>query len=744
MQLILKSLIQSDFGGGSHGNFEAVVATTDSGGPLELWHWFRDNSDAALPWKRGQRITEAAAAAGSIIQSDFGSGDHGNFEVVVPLFAVDGTMELWHFFHDNSDVSKPWQQAQRIATGVAGAGCIIQSDFGSGDHGNFEVVVPVVGTGGSIDLWHYWHDNSDVNKPWQQGQRVAANVDGPATIIQSDFDAGGHGNFEVVVPLITSAGARELWHFWHDNSDVNKPWEQGQRVAPQADGSGVIIQSNFGAGNHGNFEVVVPVGGSLVHYWHDNSDVTNPWQRGQNITDVGRGWACIIQSDYVSDGHRNFEVLVPECSTSLIHYWHPNRDVNLPWLRGGVVIGEPYPARVTGAVKVAQLTGEYDRQGWNGQGTPSFAPNRTESRFGIRGTDLGVSFEHAGQLYLLFGDTWRVNQTPDETNLDAIAFTNDADPTGGLDLTFNTSWPFVPGIDQRGFNVPVDGTSANGSMYVFFTTDSYKPVPAVDNTVLMGRSVLGRSDDGGYNFANLGDLSRKKFINVSVEQQSLDADAARMLGLPLGTPVLWIFGTGRYRASAVYLAVLPLSGLDQLQGLRYWTGNDHFSASEDDAVALLCEGDVGELSVRWQPLLQRWLLLFNSGNPRGILMHSAAEPWGPWSEESVMIFDATAPLAAGPCDKFGYGKFMHVSYAVAQCDHVQDDMFPPYAFRDDDWGGEYGPYQITRYTRAVPNETVEIWFTMSTWNPYQSMLMKAFIPNDYVAHMRRGRGTSLE
>jgi hypothetical protein len=34
MQLILKSLIQSDFRGSSHGNFEAVVVASDSGGPL--------------------------------------------------------------------------------------------------------------------------------------------------------------------------------------------------------------------------------------------------------------------------------------------------------------------------------------------------------------------------------------------------------------------------------------------------------------------------------------------------------------------------------------------------------------------------------------------------------------------------------------------------------------------------------------------------------------------------------------
>src|SRR5947209_5862712 len=90
MPKILKSLIQSDFGG-PHRNFEAVVLEGD-----RLVHWWRDNADPALPWRRGQVIVQGAMAAGGIIQSDFRSGDHGNFEVVVPLLATDGSRELWH------------------------------------------------------------------------------------------------------------------------------------------------------------------------------------------------------------------------------------------------------------------------------------------------------------------------------------------------------------------------------------------------------------------------------------------------------------------------------------------------------------------------------------------------------------------------------------------------------------------------------------------------------------------------
>jgi hypothetical protein len=178
-------------------------------------------------------------------------------------------------------------------------------------------------------------------------------------------------------------------------------------------------------------------------------------------------------------------------------------------------------------------------------------------------------------------------------------------------------------------------------------------------------------------------------------------------------------------------ASAPLAGLETLQGIQYYAGGNMWSGDENDAVALLCEGDVGELSARWNSFLGRWLLLFNSGNPRGILMHSAPGPWGPWSADPVMIFDPTPAPGASPCSGAGYGRFMHVDYQLAHCDHVQDNMFPPFAFRDNEWGGEYGPYQITRYAGTF-DEIPQIWFTMSTWNPYQSMLMKTLIPKTFV------------
>jgi hypothetical protein len=288
---------------------------------------------------------------------------------------------------------------------VVGPASIIQSDFRSSAHGNFEVVVPIVGTLGQVELHHYWHDNSDVSLPWRRGQLIndpAHDVLGAACLIQSDFKSGKHGNFEVVAWVRLPSGQIVLQHYWHDNSDVNLPWRSGQVIIAGAKGPGVVIQSSFRSGDHGNFEVVVPVDGRggrtyLRHVWHDNSDVNLPWSLGQIITEVVStgGTGCLIESDYRSADHGNFELLVDECR-SLSGYWHANWDVSLPWLRNAWVIGELPWREIRDTVRICQLTGEFDRTGWNGTGQPPIAFNKTESQFGIRGTDLGASFRASG------------------------------------------------------------------------------------------------------------------------------------------------------------------------------------------------------------------------------------------------------------------------------------------------------------------------------------------------------------
>jgi hypothetical protein len=328
------------------------------------------------------------------------------------------------------------------------------------------------------------------------------------SLIQSDYGRSRHGNFEATIVHGT-----ELWHWFRDNSRNDfGPWTRGPRITGDQDnaaGPGCIIQSDFGARPHRNFEVIVPLhlndgAIELRHLFHDNRDVRLPWARAQFVTQPCADLGGIIQSGFDSPTDGHFEVLVEENRGAMVHYWHPNLHVEESWVRTDCSnTVEPHPRLTTRAQKIVQLTGEFDREGWNGTGTPKFAFNRTESRFGIIGTDLGASFAHRDRLYFVFGDTWRVGHSVPNDDLDSIAFCADKTADAGLRLTFLSRPPVVAGIAQDGFNVPLDGVSFNGSMYIFFSTDRRQ----AGIYTLMGRSVPARSDNG-LDFALLYEVSR--------------------------------------------------------------------------------------------------------------------------------------------------------------------------------------------------------------------------------------------
>ena len=340
--------------------------------------------------------------------------------------------------------------------------------------------------------------------------------------------------------------------------------------------------------------------------------------------------------------------------------------------------------------RVCQLTGDADRA------ARVATLSQTGKHFGVDATDLGSSFEHKGKLYFLFGDT---QGRPGDR--DVLAWTESTDPDK-IVLDFHKAkdgkWlPLtVPGIKQGAFEIPSGGISINDIMYVVFTTDFTEKKG-------MGRSVLASSRDDGRTFKVLYELSRSKFINVSL----WSADGW-----------VYIYGSGDYRKSSVCLARVkpaehrgpsPSSGV--FRPATSPMGKPRWSSKEADAVPLFRHDEVGEFSVAYLQPVKRYVMLYNAGEPRGITLRSAEKPWGPWSEGAV-VFE--------PWRDNGYGHFMHIS---AKAKEKRDALSDPK--RDNEWGGEYGPYVMSRFTTGWRVRACRIYYTMSTWNPYQVMVMRS-------------------
>jgi len=344
--------------------------------------------------------------------------------------------------------------------------------------------------------------------------------------------------------------------------------------------------------------------------------------------------------------------------------------------------------------KIEQLVGDWD----NERDEPT--QNLTYTRFGFHATDLGVPFEHKGKTYILFGDI-----PGSGGDRDPIGFTEDWEPDDGLHLDFTTNpdgnyRPIdIPGVSMGGFKVPMEGVSWKNEMYIYVTTE------------VMTRSIVAKSEDDGFTFTKLYDLSNSKFINVSLSKTTTNNHYPE----PENTEIQVMFGSGLYRQSDVYLAYQRADEIEE-KSLVYFRGfsmdsEPEWTTDEEEATALFTQSCVGELSVSYNPFLKSWILLYNCDSPRGINCRVAEHPWGPWSQPFVIF---------NPDVDMGYCYFIHASWDAKNCDSVHD------AGRENEWGGEYGAYQFEQLAKGDEGETT-IYYTLSTWNPYTVVLMKTVL-----------------
>jgi hypothetical protein len=364
------------------------------------------------------------------------------------------------------------------------------------------------------------------------------------------------------------------------------------------------------------------------------------------------------------------------------------------------------------SVKLAQVTGDVDA-------TPTPWGERTRtlsaslSTAGIRGTDLGVRFDHDGRSFLLFGDTHWTSRWL--TTRDSIAEVTGAGPREGLPgIRFHGSPLKLVGgrTTMREYDVPLDAFSTGGELYGFFSSNHFH------RRRVMGRSVLARAEDprlvidptsrrAPVRFRVLGTFSDRHFINVSTQLVGDD---------------LLIWGSGPYRASEPRLAKLDGDALARLAtardtshlGVRYWDGAG-WSHDEEDAAPLFTPAALGELSVRWVPAVGAYLILAGSGpeDPIGpaITLRVALNPWGPWSPRLRLLdWVATGMSHADPFTRF--------IKAAGEGDPVGDRIFPGQA---DGTGAAYAPYL---FDARLDDDELVLRYTLSTWNPYQVVLMQ--------------------
>jgi hypothetical protein len=343
------NLIQSSFG---VGNYEMVACLAGN----VVAHFWRENGRRDFPWHSGHRFVLGARSEGplglmrstpvsaNLIRAAMraeGAGER--FELLVRVnFAQlpDGSGDklLQSAFDTRSGRWAPLEDvraAGALIQGATGEPAMIQSDFGR--NGNFEMLVPQ----GHV-LRHFWRNNDAADRTWHAGASLALERGGDndarrviydpvgVCLLNSSFKGNGaQGNFDAVVrlrPRMALDGPADALYFCAFDTGRSNWTPLTPVVADGAPirgvtGDPVMIQGSYG--ENGNYELLVPIGTKLCHFWRDNQAPNFAWHAGSQIEFAGSAqgdarpavaWpvrASMVQSNIAGDGMTgNFDVVV--------------------------------------------------------------------------------------------------------------------------------------------------------------------------------------------------------------------------------------------------------------------------------------------------------------------------------------------------------------------------------------------------------------------------------------------------
>lgn len=265
--------------------------------------------------------------------------------------------------------------------------------------------------------------------------------------------------------------------------------------------------------------------------------------------------------------------------------------------------------------------------------TGAESPARTDEPWNIYGTDLGIPIEHDGKLHVVFGDTWgRDDSEGDDWRSNTMAII-ERDPTHGYVIT-----DVVKGENGEAKELlsslkepeteytvmPTSGISVDGRIYLHYMSinDWDKQWWDYKYPVVNG-SGLAYSDDDGQTWTK--DERARWPGDTAFTQTAMVEDDG----------YIYIFGTPAGRFGPAKLLRVEADNLLDPSEYEYWADGDW---SDDPTLATdVVPAPVGELSVRWSPYHERWLMMYKNEVNHTIVLRTAERLQGPWDAERVVV-----------------------------------------------------------------------------------------------------------
>lgn len=312
------------------------------------------------------------------------------------------------------------------------------------------------------------------------------------------------------------------------------------------------------------------------------------------------------------------------------------RDVTVPL---GILRVDPAPA--PRPVELPPLWEHLASLSVTQQLTGPGSPNQTFERWNVGGTDLGFTFFHKGDLYMVFGDTygrersdWRSNTMAKLADIDS--------PAGGLQIEHFISDPSgrasellssqkVYWVEQT--VIPTSGISVDPRMFLHYMSVRRWVAPGQWR---INHAGLAYSDDDGRTWTKSGPMwgERSNFGQVAFVRDETQPEQVYLFGIPAG------------RFGQVRLARVPADAMLRPREYQYWDGS-RWTGVETDA-AMVVPAPVGELSVAWVGYLESWVMMYLDQRHNAIVVRTSEALTGPWSEPRLVASARDHPQLYAP------------------------------------------------------------------------------------------------
>lgn len=287
--------------------------------------------------------------------------------------------------------------------------------------------------------------------------------------------------------------------------------------------------------------------------------------------------------------------------------------------------------------------------------TGEYSINQTKTKYGVGGTDLGISFNLGDKTYIAYGDTFMNEGMSGGWRSNVLAVTSDQDYTDGILFDKMITMPsgrlakeLIPSrkVDNLEMTtIPTGGLAIGDILYMPFMSVRHWGTPGGWDC---NYGSIAKSVDGGENWEVLTDL-----------QWPGDSSFCQMAPVIIEDYVYVPGITGGRRGSAKLMRV-PVKDYESFDAYEYLMGFDEAGVPiyEKGQEAMygaynILPKAVGEMSFLYSDYLEEWLVTYIDGSAN-MVVRSAKNIYGPYSKPVIIVAQKDFPSL--------YGAFMNPNW----------------------------------------------------------------------------------